>query len=85
MQYNSAQPGATRADKSVWSDGEDSFLFHIDPSPESVTWAKTFERTGLVIRTLKSENPWGTWVIATWEYEVKEITANACYELTDVT
>jgi hypothetical protein len=85
-QYNTISPGLTAVYANVWVD--DAYLFHLDPASQSPTWAKTFESLGMSIRTVpdaKRGAHGGTFVVGTWEYEVKETTAAACYKIVDVT
>lgn len=85
-QYNTISPGLTAVYANVW--GSDAYLFHLDPSSQSPTWAKTFESLGMSIKTVpdaKRGAHGGSFVIGTWEYEVKEVTAASCYRISAVT
>lgn len=81
--HNTALIGATEVLANVW--GDDAYMFYIDPSPDSATWARQFRLTDVVVRQWRENDPAGWWVAAEWEVDEVQTTSAAIYRMVDVT
>ena len=81
--HDTALEGATISLSNIW--GDNAYLFHIDKTGNTRTWAITAMRMPMTVMTYKSNDPSGEWVKCEWEYDTVEVNSDAVYELTDVT
>jgi hypothetical protein len=81
--YNTAQPGAAGSYANAWAD--DAYLFYVAPGNVGPSWAVTIQSLGMSVRTVRDDKMGGWFVVAGWEYQVKEVTAEAVHKLIDVT
>lgn len=88
---NSAQPGATRTLRRIWSstgaeiDTDDAYLFYVDAGSRSSTWAVQPTMLRPTVVRWRSNDPAGIYFKVMQKKDEIEVTSEAIHKLTAVT